>query len=93
MDEYYESLTLIQTGMLNQFPIIVFDKEYHKKLVEHIDLMKEKGTISPKDLELCLFTDSIEDAIKHLKENAIERFGLKHAKPRKYKWWLFERGY
>lgn len=93
MDEYYEALTLIQTGMLNQFPIIVFDKAFHKELIEHIDLMKSKGTISPKDLELCLFTDSVEEAIRHLKENAIQRFGLKQIKPRKYKWWLFERGY
>lgn len=93
MDEYYEALTLIQTGMLNQFPIIVFDKTYHKELIEHIDLMKSKGTISEKDLELCLFTDSIEESIKHLKENAIQRFGLKHIKTRKFKWWLFERGY
>jgi hypothetical protein len=56
-------------------------------------LMKQKGTIAEEDLKLCLFTDSIEEAIDHLKINAISKFGLKPEKPRKSFWWLFERGY
>ena len=93
MDEYFEALTLIQTKMLFQFPIIIFDTSYHKELIEHIELMKAKGTIAEEDLKLCLFTDSIPDAIEHLKVNAISKFGLKPEKPKKSFWWLFERGY
>jgi len=93
MDEYFEALTLIQTKMLFQFPIIIFDTSYHKELIEHIELMKAKGTIAEEDLKLCLFTDSIPDAIEHLKINAISKFGLKPEKPKKSFWWLFERGY
>jgi len=92
MDEYFEALTLIQTKMLNEFPIIIFDKAYHKELINHIDLMKEKGTISADDLKLCLFTDSIEEAVNHIKVNAISKFGLKHEKLKR-SWWLFERKY
>jgi predicted Rossmann-fold nucleotide-binding protein len=93
MDEYFEALTLIQTKMLFQFPIIIFDTSYHKELIEHIELMKANGTIAEEDLKLCLFTDSIPDAIEHLKVNAISKFGLKPEKPKKSLWWLFERGY
>lgn len=93
MDEYFEALTLIQTKMVNEFPIIIFDKSYHKELMNHIELMKQKGTISPEDLNLCLFTDSIEEAIEHLKKNAIGKFGLKHEAKRKTFWWLFEKKY
>jgi hypothetical protein len=93
MDEYFEALTLIQTKMLFQFPIIIFDTSYHAALIEHIELMKAKGTIAEEDLKLCLFTDSIPDAIEHLKINAISKFGLKPEKPKKTFWWLFERGY
>ncbi len=93
MDEYFEALTLIQTKMLSKFPIIIFDKTYHKELIDHIDFMKEKGTISSDDLKLCLFTDSIEESIQHLKDNAITKFGLKHVSDRKSRWWLLERGY
>ena len=92
MDEYFEALTLIQTKMLNDFPIIIFDKTYHKELMDHIEFMKQKGTISPDDLKLCLFTDSIEEAIQHLKVNSIEKFGLKPEKKRTPFWWLFEKG-
>jgi uncharacterized protein (TIGR00730 family) len=91
MDEYFEALTLIQTHMLKEFPIIVFDTEYHKELIEHIDLMKAKGTISTEDLSLCLFTDSVEDAINYLEKNAIEKFNLKYKKARIPLWWLFEK--
>jgi uncharacterized protein (TIGR00730 family) len=90
LDEYYEALTLIQTKMISQFPIIIFDKDFHKKVIEHTELMKEEATISPEDLNLCLFTDSVEEAVAYLKENAIGRFGLK-TEGMKKDWWLFER--
>ena len=93
MDEYFEALTLIQTKMLNEFPIIIFDKTYHKELMDYIEFMKTKGTIAPDDLKLCLFTDSIDEAIQHLHNNAIKKFDLKHEKPRKRFWWLLERRY
>lgn len=93
LDEYFEALTLIQTRMLMEFPIIIFDKAYHKDMIEHIERMKERGTISEADLELCLFTDSIEEAVKHIQEKSIKKFGLKAEQKRKYFPWLFERGY
>ena len=90
LDEYFEALTLIQTKMLSEFPIIIFDKAYHKEIIDHIEYMKEKGTISPEDLKLCLFTDSVEEAVEHIKVNAIHKFGLQHEKPKR-SWWLFEK--
>lgn len=92
LDEYYEALTLIQTNMLNEFPIIVFDKAFHEKILEHNQVMKEKGTISTDDLSLCLYTDSVDEALEHLKVHAITKFGLKHEPVRKIRWWLLEKG-
>jgi uncharacterized protein (TIGR00730 family) len=93
LDEYFEALTLIQTKMLSEFPIIIFDKAYHKDMIEHIEKMKERGTISADDLKYCLFTDSITDAVKHIQEKSIKKFGLKEAEKQQSKRWLFERGY
>lgn len=90
LDEYFEALTLIQTKMLSEFPIIIFDKAFHKDLLEHIEKMKEKATISPEDLKLCLFTDSVEEAVKHIQQNSIKKFDLRPEEPRKA-WWLMER--
>lgn len=93
LDEYFEALTLIQTNMVSQFPIIIFDREYHKDLMDHIDLMVDKGTIAADDLKLCLFTDSIEEAVEHLKEKSIKKFNLKPSGPTTPHWWMFERRY
>jgi uncharacterized protein (TIGR00730 family) len=90
LDEYFEALTLIQTKTVHEFPIIIFDKAFHVKIMEHIEVMKAQKTISPEDLNLCLFTDSVEEAVAHLKANAIDRFGLKPIKSKKA-WWLFEK--
>lgn len=93
LDESFEALTLIQTKMIQQFPVIIFDCDFHRELMAHIDIMQSKGTISAKDLELCLFTDSVEAAVKHLEEKSIRQFNLKTAPAVKRKWWLFERQY
>ncbi|MFC4263608.1 TIGR00730 family Rossman fold protein [Ferruginibacter yonginensis] len=90
LDEYFEALTLIQTKTVSQFPMVIFDKAYHKEIIAHIELMKNEKTISPEDLDLCLFTDSIEEAVQHIKENTIEKFGLKQVK-QKRQWWFFEK--
>ena len=92
LDEYFEALTLIQTKMLSEFPIIIFDKQFHKDIVEHNEQMKRNGTISAEDLSLCLFTDSIEEAVAYIQKNAITKFGLKHKAKHALKWWLFEKG-
>lgn len=90
LDEYFEAMTLIQTKMIEQFPIVIFDKAFHKNLIEHIELMKAKGTISPEDEKLFLITDSVEEAVKFIQENTIAKFKLQPESSRK-KWkWLLE---
>jgi len=76
LDELFESLTLIQTGKIEKFPVVLMGKEYHKVLYEHIKLMIREKTISPKDIDLFLFTDSVEEAIAHIEKHAVEGFGL-----------------
>lgn len=77
LDEFFESITLIQTNKIKHFPVILFGKEYHSKLQEHLQAMANAGTISPDDLKLFLFTDSIPEAISFLEETAIQGFHLK----------------
>jgi uncharacterized protein (TIGR00730 family) len=89
LDELFESITLIQTGKIQNFPVIVMGKEFHKEILEHIQLMKSRGTISPQDDQLFIVTDSIEEALYVLKEKSIKRFDLRPAKQKPFKW-LFE---
>lgn len=90
LDEYFETLTLIQTRKVSDFPMVIFDKEYHKDIIEHIEKMKAAGTISADDMKLCLFTDSIDEAVKHI-QDAITQFGLTEAPIKKPSKWLFEK--
>lgn len=90
LDEFFEALTLTQTKKIQQFPIIVFNRAFHKELLEHIELMKQKKTISPQDLELILVTDSIEEAIQFIKDQSIARYGLVPQRKVSPLGWLFE---
>ncbi len=76
LDEFFEAITLIQTKKIKQFPIVLMGKAYHKDLYTHLQNMVKAGTISMHDLDLFLFTDTVEEAALHIKKYAIEQFGL-----------------
>jgi uncharacterized protein (TIGR00730 family) len=90
LDELFEAMTLIQTGKIQDFPVIIFCKDYHKDLIEHIERMKERKTISPDDMDLFLVTDDIHEAITWIR-NSITKFGLRHEAAPKRRRWLFEK--
>jgi uncharacterized protein (TIGR00730 family) len=91
LDEYFEALTLIQTRKISEFPIVIFNREFHKNLVEHIEKLKSAGTISPKDADLFLITDSVDEALDYIRKNSIKKFNLQPEKPYKPFKWLFEK--
>lgn len=91
LDEFFEALTLIQTGKFLKFPVVLMCKEYHEDLYKHMQRLSAEKTIDAGDLDLFLFTDSIEDAISHITKYAIEGFGLKKRKQMKWRKILGER--
>jgi len=93
LDEYFESLTLIQTRKINQFPIIIFDTDFHKELLIHIQNMKTNGTINEEDINLFLVTDSVDEVISTIQTNSIGKYNLKAERPIRPFRWLFERGF
>lgn len=92
LDEFFEAITLIQTKMVSDFPVVIMDKEFHNHIIQHVDLMKAQGTISPDDTSLFIFTDDIEEAVTYIQNNTIKRYNLRPAekKIRPFKW-LFEK--
>ena len=92
LDEFFEAITLVQTKKISGFPIVIFDKEFHKSILEHNSYMVQRGTISKNDLDLFLVTDSIEEAVNYIKERGILGFGLNYEEQPKPFWGLFERG-
>jgi len=91
LDEYFEALTLIQTRMISEFPIVIFDREFHKDLLAHIEMMRKKGTISDVDDDLFLVTDSVDEAVEYIQKHSIAKFNLRPEKPFRPFGWLFEK--
>lgn len=77
LDEMFETMTLIQTGKLKIFPIVLMGKDYWQPLMDFVYRMADAGTISPDDPELIFFTDDIDDAKAHLQRHAVRQFGLR----------------
>jgi uncharacterized protein (TIGR00730 family) len=88
MDEFFETLTLAQTKVINDFPIVVMGKEYYKPFQDWMEQMIDAGTISTEDKKFMLFTDSVEEAIEHIAIYVRKNYKVK---PRKRLWWLFEK--
>lgn len=65
-DELFEALTLIQTGKIGQFPIVLVGKDYWGGLVDWIKsvVLEKEGNISTKDLDLFTLVDTVDDAVK-----------------------------
>ena len=68
MDEFFETVTLIQTKTVTQFPIVLFGKAFYKELMVAIESMAAQGTISKEDLNLVLLTDDIDEAMRHISQ-------------------------
>ena len=60
-DEFFELLTLVQTGKIKKMPILLFGREVWTRVVNFEELMLE-GVISPRDLELFQFVETAEEA-------------------------------
>lgn len=77
MDEIFECATLIQTGKIRNFPLILMGTEYWRPLQEFIchGMVSEK-TILPADCERLLFTDSVDEAMTRIMSAATQEFGL-----------------
>jgi uncharacterized protein (TIGR00730 family) len=92
LDELFEVLTLIQTGKVQSFPVVLMGREFWAPLVQQLTEMVEAGTVGARDLDLLLVTDDVQEALAHVRDRAIKPFGLK---PREtpHPWAVFgERG-
>jgi uncharacterized protein (TIGR00730 family) len=76
MDELFEALTLIQTGKIHNFPVLLMGSDYWQPLLSFLHRMVDANTISATNLDLLFVTDSVEEAITCIQDHTIERFGL-----------------
>ncbi|MFL5954839.1 MAG: TIGR00730 family Rossman fold protein [Gaiellaceae bacterium] len=84
LDELYEALTLIQTGKIRHFPVVLFDSDYWQEMLDwfHAELLAD-GMISPDDIELLHITDDVDQAVQYVLECYEERCADSPASPEK----------
>jgi uncharacterized protein (TIGR00730 family) len=90
LDELFEVATLIQTGKIKNFPVVLLGAAYWAPLVEFIrESLLSHAAIDARDLDQILVTDSAEEAVAFILEHATE-FGLRYVRKRPRKLLLEE---
>ncbi len=68
LDELFEALTLIQTKIINQRPVVLVGKEYWGGLIEWIKkvMLEEEHNIAPSDMQMFSLVDTAEEAYNYI---------------------------
>jgi uncharacterized protein (TIGR00730 family) len=81
-DELFEALTLIQTGKVMHFPVVLVGSDYWEELLTWVrDELLADGMISPKDLDLLYVTDDSEEVVERVLECYVRRCAEMPASP------------
>lgn len=90
LDELFETITLIQTGKVRDFPILLYGKEYWGPMLRQIDRMVAEGTIGRKELEFLFVADSVEEATHLLQDRLVAMWQKAKGRKDRPKWWFLE---
>jgi len=76
VDELFEALTLIQTGKISDFPVVLMGVDFWKPLLGQLDRMVDDRMVDRADLSLMLVTDDVSEAVRHVERCAVNRYRL-----------------
>ena len=91
-DEFFEIATLVQTGKMEGFPIVLMGRSYWAPLLSMFrNSMLKTGAIDQEDIDRIYVSDSPEEVADYIQRHAIKRFGLTYKPVTRPKSFLFER--
>lgn len=91
LDEVFETLTLIQTQKIADFPLVFMGTEYWKPLMQFMkDRLVPERTIDPPDFDRIRITDSVDEAVRSITDVVLRRFGLTYGAHPRRRWYLWE---
>ena len=75
MDEFFESMTLIQTAKVERFPVILIGSDFWSDLHRWVKrcMLQQSNFISPGDEDLCTITDDLEAAVEIIKQGLADQ--------------------
>jgi uncharacterized protein (TIGR00730 family) len=80
LDEVFEVATLVQTGKIKNFPVVLMGRSYWSPLLDFFrDRLVAERTIDPIDAERIMVTDSAEEAVGAVTEAGLRQFGLTYS--------------
>ncbi|MCC7441228.1 MAG: TIGR00730 family Rossman fold protein [Bdellovibrionales bacterium] len=92
LDELFEIATLIQTGKMKNFPVVLLGTDYWRPLVEYLrTTFVAEGTVSSEDVDRLVLCDDPAEAARYIRETALAQFGLTYGPKSRPRWYLGER--
>ncbi|MFO0980988.1 MAG: TIGR00730 family Rossman fold protein [Planctomycetota bacterium] len=89
LDEIFETATLVQTGKIRDFPIVLMGVDYWQPLIGFLrSTLLRHGTIDAIDVDRFLLTDSVDEAMQHINHTAVTKFGFHWTRKPAKTWWL-----
>jgi len=91
LDEVFETATQIQTGKIQQFPLVLMGRDYWEPLLAFMrERLVAERTVEPEDVDRFIVTDSPEEAVELITQTALARFGLTYGATPRRSWLLGE---
>jgi uncharacterized protein (TIGR00730 family) len=89
LDEIFEVATLVQTGKIRGFPIVLIGREFWEPLLAFVrSRLVAEQAVAPEDAARFLLTDSAAEAVEAITDVAMRQFGLTYG-PRLRRRWYF----
>jgi len=83
LDELFETRTLIHTGKISHFPVVLMGESYWTPLINQLDRMKNEGAIVDGDMDHLLITDDVDKVMHFIRKHSIDEYGLTRRLPPK----------
>jgi uncharacterized protein (TIGR00730 family) len=91
LDEIFETATLIQTGKIRDFPLVLMGVEFWRPLMDFMrDRLVAQQTVDPLDVDRLVVTDSPAAAVDAITHVGMRRFGLTYGPRARRRWYLWE---
>jgi uncharacterized protein (TIGR00730 family) len=89
IDEMFEVITLIQTGKVKDFPVILYGRDYWRHTLAQLELMYSQGTIGREELRFVHVVDDVNEATTTLQDLLVDMWRERRKDPVP-QWWFLE---
>lgn len=90
LDEIFEVATLVQTGKIRRFPVVLIGREFWQPLLDFVRRLVREQAVVPADAERFLVTDSPAEAVDSITDVAMRQFGLTYGPRLRRRWYFAE---